>query len=189
MERRDSSPICLGTKENIFSNREQNGGNQMTTMCIMAANYLIERTNEYNTKVDFFNQISMSCKRLQKLLYFGDVIFMQLNNGKSMFKDEFYAWPSGPVIPSVYDEFMQYQNGKMMPVLGEHTPLTKSMIQALDTIFERTTDIDTEDLVIESHVENGPWNQVYDPNDSGHFQIVTKESTYEFYRSRDIFNS
>lgn len=164
------------------------GGNRMTTMCIMAANRLIEKTNEYNEGVAYCDQISMTCKRLQKLLYFSEIVFMQNHDGQSMFKDEFYAWPSGPVIPSVYDEFMQYQDGKMMPVSGYHTPLDRGMETALDMVFDATIGIDTEELVEMSHIIKGPWAQVYDPDDSGHFQIVTKESMYEFYRNRDVFH-
>ena len=159
----------------------------MTTMCIMAANYLIERTNEYNENIEYRNQIPMSCKRLQKLLYFGDILFMKNHEGRSMFCDDFYAWPSGPVIPSVYDKFMQYQDGRMKPVLGEHTPLNNDMVEALYNVFDKTKHIETEELVEMSHIKKGPWDQVYDPDDSGHFQIVSKMAMYEFYKNRDVF--
>ena len=72
----------------------------MTNMCISAANYIVERTNSYNETRDFKDQVSLTCKRLQKLLYFSDVEYMCRNGGKSMFNDNYYAWPSGPVIPS-----------------------------------------------------------------------------------------
>ena len=97
----------------------------MTVMCIAAANYLIEKTNEYNKDRDFRNRIRMSGKRLQKLLYFSDIEHMKRYN-ISMLRDEFFAWPSGPVIPSVYMRFIQYQSGEMRPAEGAHTPLTKS---------------------------------------------------------------
>lgn len=157
----------------------------MTGMCIAAANYLIERTNEYNNGKSYNCQILMSCKRLQKLLYFSDIIYMKAHNGESMFKDDFYAWPSGPVIPSVYDEFMKYQDGTMLPLEGYHTPNTECMNQALQYVFEQTEDISTETLVELSHKPGGPWSKVYNPNDAMHLQIIPKDYMYDFYQNNN----
>ena len=154
----------------------------MTNLCVSAANYLIERTNEYNNGVDFLDQIAMSCKRLQKLLYFSEVYYMHQHGGQPMLRDEFYAWPSGPAIPKVYDEFMHYEGDRMMFVETTDNSLSKGIKEVLDVVFEKTVNIDTNTLVEMSQVFGGPWNQVYDPEDSGHFQIVTKESMYKFYR-------
>lgn len=160
----------------------------MTDMCVAAANYIIERTNQYNTGKAYSDRISMTCKRLQKLLYFSDIKFMQDNNGKSMFKDSFHAWPSGPVIPSVYDEFVQYQNGEMIPIGGLHSPITQEMKQAIDHIFQETIDIDTYDLVEMSHIDGGPWSCAYNPDDDHHRQIISKENMFNFYQSRQILS-
>ena len=158
----------------------------MTDMCVAVANYIVELTNQYNNGKAYSERISMTCKRLQKLLYFSDVKFMQNNNGASMFKDSFYAWPSGPVIPSVYDEFVQYQNGEMMPVGGDHSPITMEMQLAIDDIFQNTIEIDTFDLVEMSHIAGGPWDSVYNPNDENHCQIISKEDMFKFYQARQI---
>ncbi len=158
----------------------------MTEMCIEAANHIVRKTNEYNQGRAYSERISMTCKRLQKLLYFSDIQFMKQNNGESMFTDDFYAWPSGPVIPAVYDEFMQYQDGEMSPVGGEHSPLTEQNRKAIDDIFEKTIDIDTYDLVKMSHIEGGPWQQVYDETDINHEQIISKQEMFNFYRDRDV---
>ena len=158
-------------------------------MCIAAANYLINRTNNYNRQQTLYkDRISMSCKRLQKLLYFSDVIYMRGNNGDSMFTDDFYAWPSGPVIPSVYDTFVQYQNGEMVPLNEEgHSELNNEMITALDFVFNNTIKTDTADLVEMSHIPGGPWASVYNENDAEHLQIISKTFMYQFYLSRNIF--
>ncbi len=160
----------------------------MTAMCVSAANYIIELTNNYNKGKAYSERISMTCKRLQKLLYFSDIKYMLDNNGKSMFTDEFHAWPSGPVIPSVYDLFMQYQNGEMIPIGGSHTPLSEAMKNAITIIFEDTTDIDTYDLVEMSHRANGPWDTAYNPNDENHGQIVSKCEMFEFYKANQILS-
>ena len=160
----------------------------MTTMCTAAANYLIRRTNEFNDVKGraYYDQIVMTCKRLQKLLYFAEIVFMQQNNGERMFDDNFYAWPSGPVIPSVYNLFMQFQDGTMTPIdEEEHTPITEKMRNALDVVFERSVGFDTIDLVDFSHIENGPWANVYTETDINHKQIIDKSEMYSFYKDRD----
>jgi len=158
----------------------------MTAMCVEAANYLIRRTNEYNASHSFEEQIAMTCKRLQKLLYFSDIAYMQMSGGRTMFSDEFCAWPSGPVIPSVYRKFMRYQNGEMVPLTGEHIPITSKMQEALETVFSLTVNTDTYDLVELSHDENGPWKHVYNKNDEKHEQIICKEDIYNFYKDIDL---
>lgn len=161
----------------------------MTSMCIAAANYLIERTNEYNKGRSCGERIFMTCKRLQKLLYFSDVEHMKANNGLSMFRDDFFAWSSGPVIPSVYNKFSHFQSGTMDPLPGEHTPLTPSMVDALDSIFNKSINIDTCDLVEQSHVPNGPWAKVYNENDLRHEQKISKQEMYSFYKNIEVLTA
>lgn len=156
----------------------------MTAMCIAAANYIIQKTNKYNEDRDFKDCILLTGKRLQKMLFFCDVKYMLQNNSESMFRDEFYAWPSGPVIPSVYYSYMQFQNGTMQPIEeGKHSPLTSKMIDVIDKVFDETCKIDTFDLVERSHVAGGPWERAYKEDDPKHDEIIEKQSIYEFYSS------
>lgn len=157
----------------------------MTVMCIAAANYLIEKTNEYNKGRDFRNRIRMSGKRLQKLLYFSDIEYMKRYN-TPMLRDNFYAWPSGPVIPSVYIRFIQYQSGEMKPAEGTHTPLKKDEQEILDLVFSSTIGVDTSKLVKASHAEGGPWDCVYNAFDKDHDQIVEKKKMREFYKDMNV---
>lgn len=160
----------------------------ITNMCILAANYIVERTNKFNEGKNYSDRISLTCKRLQKLLYFSDIEYMKKYGGESMFSDEFHAWPSGPVIPSVYDEFVQYQNGEMVPVNEEgHTPITDEMREILDNVFDQTIEIDTYDLVDMSHAKGGPWHKAYDDSDEHHEQVISKDEMLAFYKGRNIF--
>lgn len=156
-------------------------------MCVAAANRLVELTNQYNSGKPYGERISMTCKRLQKLLYFSEAEYMKRYNGEAMFTEDFFAWPSGPVIPSVYSKFAQFQNGEMAIVAGEHTPLTTEMIDVLDYVFNTTITIDTLDLVEKSHATDGPWSLVYDANDPKHMQIIDKSSIYKYYNTRSVF--
>lgn len=160
----------------------------LTAMCIAAANRIIEKTNEFNNQHDFQDKIFMTCKRLQKILYFCDVEYMQRNFGKSMFKDEFQAWPSGPVIPSVYHQFMQYQTGDMEPIPSEEKEnLSKEMMDVIDYVLDKTNGMDTIDLIKLSHVPKGPWSLAYNEKAREHNQTVSKTEMYRFYRSNNLF--
>ena len=156
-------------------------------MCVAAANRLVELTNQYNQGKKYSEKISMTCKRLQKLLYFSEAEYMRRNSGEPMFSEDFFAWPSGPVIPSVYGRFAQFQNGEMTTVDGEHTPLTDNMKDVIDFIFDKTINIDTLDLVEKSHVQGGPWSLVFDNSDPKHEQIITKASIYKYYKTQKVF--
>lgn len=156
----------------------------VTEMCISAANYIIEKVNEYNkNKTTLRDKIFMSSKRLQKILFFSDVLYMVENEGKSMLTDDFYAWPSGPVIPSVYKKFVQYQDGEMEPCEPDkHTSLDTQMRKVIDKVFEDTMKLDTIELIKESHVKNGPWDTIF-VADSSDYRKMDKAHIYDYYKT------
>lgn len=51
--------------------------------------------------------------QLQKLMYFANGYFVAENNGAPLIDEYFEAWDYGPVIPSVYYEFKEYQSGSI----------------------------------------------------------------------------
>ena len=130
----------------------------------------------------------MTAKRLNKLLYFSEVEYMKRYNGKPMLSENFYAWPSGPVIPSIYTNFAQFSNGEMNTVDGTYDPLTKNIIEVLDYVFNSTINIDTLDLVKMSCVKSGPWDNVFNIKDKLHEQIVEKISIYNYYLDQNLFD-
>ncbi len=151
-------------------------------MCIAAANYIINAANQYNEGKSLREKIFLSSKRLQKLLFFSDVLYMVENHGESMFHDEFYAWPSGPVIPSVYREFMQYQDGDMKPHNdSHHTPTTPEMERVISRVLEDTNNLDTIDLIRRSHEVGSPWEVVFDENDAEFNRIIDKTAIFNYY--------
>lgn len=158
-------------------------------MCVAAANYLIRETNKYNEGKDYAKRISMTCKRLQKLLYFSEIVYMKRNCGNPMFNEDFYAWPSGPVIPSVYRKFMQFQYGSMNPIESKTSCLPPEMTTAMDIVLKLTNDYDTVELVEFSHKEGGPWARKYNPDDPDHEQKISKDEIMRFYENRDIFGN
>ncbi len=159
----------------------------MTDMCTAAANFIINEVNKNNTGKALREQIIMSSKRLQKLLYFSEVLYMVEHNGESMFNDEFYAWPSGPVIPSVYRKFMQYQDGQMYPYTGElHDSIDDQMKSTMKRVLRDTKNVDTSVLIQKSHIMGGPWASVYDESDMNYSHVVDKGAIYSYYSANGV---
>lgn len=152
-------------------------------MCMREANYIVGKTNERN--LEYMNEtdkmVRMTAKRLQKLLYFSFINYQIKHDGKWMFKDEFYAWDSGPVIPDVYFAFDKYENGNMVPLKSNWLDISEDKRIAIDEVLESTWTASVDELIDESHVKEGPWAMVYDKDDPFHDQEITKDSIRKFY--------
>lgn len=154
----------------------------MTIMCLAIADYIIHSINTLNiNRVE--NKILLSCKRLQKLIYFSDVKYMKLHEGKSFCTDDYYAWESGPVIPNVYFTYVEFQYGEMTPLNEKcEFELPDDVKYVIDDILNETADMTTDELIAYSHVSGGPWHSHYIKND-----LIPKQEIYNFYKGREIF--
>ena len=163
---------------------------KLTKKCIAVLNYIIEKINKSNEGKELREQVMMSLKRLQKILYICDIEYMKINNGESLFEDNYFAWSSGPVIPYVYHTFIQCQspNGKIHPKYEEQEiRLTDKEAFIIDKVLEKTQELDTVDLIDITKIDDGPWHQVYNEFDSNHNQIISKEEIYNFYKNKKLF--
>lgn len=157
----------------------------LTEKCMAAADYILEKTENYNCICSAEEKIFMTCARLQKLLYFSEVEYMKRNEGRPMFLDDFYAWPSGPVIPSVYHEYLQ--EGREYPVAKKARDLPRMMKDALDFILEKTWCVDVKELIELSRADGGPWRRFYCNDDCKHSQVVPKCEIFAHYRKNTTF--
>ena len=146
------------------------------------ADYIIEEVNKYNQDKSFRDKVLLSTRRLQRLLYFCETEYMLKNNGTPLFEDEFYAWPSGPVIEKIYYAYIQEQNGEMNPYhLDDEPTVTNDVKAIIDKILEATRDLDTSELMEMSKIDGGPHSKVFVKEDKNHGQVVSKEETYLYY--------
>lgn len=100
--------------------------------------------------------------QLQKILYFLQVIYAKSTSGKAvLFLDNFYAWPYGPVLPGVYDEFSSYGGRVIETRFDEAEPCSETIMsfvkQGVIVLRERSP----WDLVELSHAKGSPWDRVY----------------------------
>jgi len=159
----------------------------LTLKCRAVANYIIEEINKFNDGKKIQEQVSMTTKRLQKLLYFCEAEYMKRNRGRILFEDEFYAWPSGPVIPALYHEFVRCQNGEMLSEdKKDETVLSDDVKNIIVQIFDATRDLDTLDLVNISIIDGSPHSKVFEEDDKDHLQVISKKDTYSYYSNREV---
>ena len=150
------------------------------------ANACIKGINMYNIKRPFNEQVMMTTKRLQKLLFFIEIEYMKKHNGEPLFYDEFHAWPQGPAIPLVYSEYMLHSDCNGM-LRGVDEP-SKEEQEIVNKVLELTKNFDTIDLVKACSTKDSPWSMVYDEKDEMHRQVITKEKIYEYYIDKDLKN-
>lgn len=150
----------------------------MTVMCLAIADYIINSINNMNNKNNN-NEKKLSCKRLQKIIYFCEVNYLKHSNGKSIISDDFYAWESGPVIPDVYYTYMQFQGGFMYPLEDKYLNLNDDDKEVLDKTVKETNNYTTEELIDFSHVKGGPWEKHKEGNG-----LIPKKEIYDFYKDK-----
>lgn len=161
----------------------------VTQQCRAVANFIIEETNKFNDEKKITEKVIMTIMRLQKLLYFCDVEYMKINNGISLFEDQYYAWPSGPVIEEIYYEFSLHRDCVMRPNYEkQQIVLTQDIKSIIKKILEETKDLDTMDLVKIVNIEGGPHNQVFKEEDKNHEQIISKKEMYNYYYNKNFFS-
>ncbi|AOV07409.1 Panacea domain-containing protein [Sporosarcina ureilytica] len=124
------------------------------------ANYLLYlRDNDMETGKYY----ALSNLKMQKLLYFCQGIYSAVHNGSRLIvDDEFEAWRYGPVLPSAYFRFNIYgQNDIPRNETGDFSGLSEGENLVIQNVWENLRYRSAFDLVEASHVQNGPWHNVY----------------------------
>ena len=158
---------------------------------ITMANYIINATNEYNDRQgDLDNFVLLSPTRLQKIIFFSDVIYMLEHNGQSMHEENYYAWPSGPAVLIIYNEFLEVGSrdfGKMKPHEDKNLPegLPQDITNTIDRVLEATYSIGTVELAEESKKLKS-WQVAHKKAllKNNLAESVRKESIYSFYKDK-----
>lgn len=157
--------------------------------CQQVANYIIEEINKYNKEKSFTDQISLTCGKLQKILYFCDVEYMQKNMGKSLFNDKFLAWPSGPVIPGIYHTYLSPPTPNLEPKYDRFKKIKPTLNQEtkdiIDEVLDATKELDTIDLDEFTKIPKSPWAHAYNLEDPKHTQIISKDEMYNFHSKKE----
>lgn len=155
--------------------------------CNEIDNYIIEQINEFNKGKTIENQIIMTPQRLHQLIYFCDAEYMYLNNGKSLFQDDYYTGPTCPIIPSIYGDYFQNHLNHMEPIHYKNpVVLSQNIKRIIDYILKNTKDIDTSDLVKISTMKDSPYKKIYDEKQQ--IKIIPKKDIYKYYSTISIWH-
>lgn len=115
----------------------------------------------------FSERIPVSPMKLQKLLYFSYRQYLQDTNGLPMFSEQFEAWPYGPVLPSVYDEFKSF-HGNPITMFAKNADGSVSVLScqnvpeacnAIDTTWERYKGKSGIELSQITHLPGSAWHK------------------------------
>lgn len=113
--------------------------------------------------------------KLLKLVYIAYGWSLAVLNDR-FFDEPIYAWPHGPVIRSLYDEFKHFRKS---PIEGraveidfdswtESTPRVSNddeeTLVVLDKVWELYSPFSAWSLRNKTHEPNSPWSQVYQAN-------------------------
>lgn len=95
--------------------------------------------------------------QLQKILYYvqGKYIFL---TGRLLFKDSFFAWRYGPVVPSVYFEYNRYIADPIEIDEDVDLGLTEDVLIEVNKIINEKLGDPSSKLVSDSHSEL-PWKE------------------------------
>ncbi|WP_028042021.1 Panacea domain-containing protein [Candidatus Stoquefichus massiliensis] len=129
---------------------------------IEIAKYILSKCSQDNEPI--------SNLQLQKILFF--IQKDRLKHAGWFIREDFEAWPYGPVIPQLYNIFCSYG---AMPIDREYdNNLDEKIKLDINETIERLRVMDPWVLVEKTHSLGGAWDQVYN-NGSGYKKIIPKE--------------
>jgi len=121
--------------------------------------------------------------KLQKLLYYAQAWHLALHD-KPLFDEEFQAWVHGPVLPSQYGRFRQFQWKPITSDVNRPADLkdeTERFLSEIVDVFGSETAVSLE---LMTHRER-PWLDARGslPPDAQSTNVIPKTSMQEFYRA------
>lgn len=157
-------------------------GRQLTDECKAVVNYIIEKTNEYNSDkaLNDRRRDLLNLNKVNRVLFLFHVCYIE-KYGKPAFEDEFYAWPSGPAIERIYYEYDYVGWTSKLGLASTNSVISDEMKEILDQLLVYTRRISTKKLTeIINRFEL--WYSVYDPNDDLHYQVISNDKILEYCR-------
>lgn len=106
--------------------------------------------------------------KLQKMLFFLWIDYYRENNQQYLFKENFFAWQFGPVIPEVYYEFCCYAGS---PITKEFSELCNEDLHIVDNIIDRYINLSACELVQRTHQQDSSWYRIYN-NGTGARKVI-----------------
>lgn len=105
--------------------------------------------------------------QVQKLMYFFECYYMNLNDGQKLYDCNFCAWAFGPVAIPLYKEYKKFGNNKIeldekQRKIGEEISDDKK--EVMNQIYKVFGNLSPMALVAYTHREDSPWTKVWERN-------------------------
>ncbi len=142
------------------------------------AAYLVKKFNSLGAgNEEFVGNNDLTNLKLQKLLYFAQVEYMQSHNGDLLFDDDIEAWQYGPVVREVYDAFKQcgaYFITDFDIDMSDFGEIDEGRAVFLDKFLKKGADHSAWSLVSKTHEKGSAWDQTY-ANGKGDKTVISKD--------------
>lgn len=133
----------------------------MTYQAIDVAHYLIliQGKNKFLDSETQANNKSLCHLKLQKLLYYAQGLSLSLYD-TPCFNENIEAWEHGPVVPSIYSEYKDYNNNPLPTPSASTTFFDDQYVRLLHTVGAQYGMLHPWTLVEMTHQED-PWKKSY----------------------------
>lgn len=132
----------------------------------------------------FLHKKSFNHKQLQKLCYYAQAWHLALLN-RSLFNENIQAWVHGPVIPSVYHNYVRHGWEKIKKLPGESPEFPSDTLDVLKAVYVTYSKLDGGQLEILTHSEL-PWQEArgnlkpYEPSQN----VISVETMRTYYAEK-----
>lgn len=129
------------------------------------ANFMLDKAEEEGRP--------LTQMKLQKLVYIAYGWYLALT-GERLFPEPIYAWPHGPVVRTLYDEFKHFGGDRLygrsvefdLDSYDETTPripnTDKDTNLILNRVWQSYKGFSASQLRGKTHSTDAPWSQIYD---------------------------
>lgn len=157
----------------------------LTDECKAVINYIIEKTNEYNSDkaLNDKRRDLLSINKINRILFLFQVCYID-KYGKPAFEDEFYAWTDGPAMLNVHCEYGYESGSSKLRLAPTNSVISDEMKEIIDELLVYTRRISTKKLT-EIVTRFKLWYSVYDPTDPLHNQVISNDKILESCQNCD----
>ena len=151
--------------------------------CYSVVNKIIKRTKAQNIWRNELGKtrVMLTSSKVQKIIYLCKLFWLVNHDECKMIPEDFAAWPHGPDIPQIYDNWMVYQDGDMCTCPNAKYELNEEEKLLINIMVDNTIDIPTwklKDYICDS---SGLWDYAYHRED----KVISKDEMKQYIRNEN----
>ena len=128
---------------------------------VSLARYIVRKRSEDERLHPDADTWCLNLMMLQHTLYRLQTVYCSGTYGRLLFSDEFEAWPTGPILPEVYDEFCLHGGSTIRDCDDCRIQPEGNLKRFIDDGIEDLKTRSPWDFVKYSRADLAPWSIVY----------------------------